>query len=185
MAPRARGSFLGALALGARVARASRIARAGAASSIQGKGGAWGEVVLPAVPPAGPGVDAVDVIFVSLAVAGSYEYVNGGRVRWRADSGGSWHTNSDRIRVIGFRSRGGAVAGLRTSQHAPHAKKSVDARGVRFDHGVKPVESPAEKYSSLDTLGVFFAVFKGAMTFECTMIGRFRRNLRIYGRKVV
>ena len=82
------------------------MARAGAAGSIQGKGGAWGEVVLPAVPPAGPGVDAVDVIFVSLAVAGSYEYVNGGRVRWRADSGGSWYTNSDRIRVIGSRSRG-------------------------------------------------------------------------------
>ena len=126
MAPRgARGSFLAALALGARVARASRVARAGAAGSIQGKGVTWGEVVLPAVPPAGPGVDAVSVVLVSLAVSGSCEYVNGGRVCWRADSGGSWDTNSDRIRVVGSRSPGGAVAGLGASQHAPHAKNPL------------------------------------------------------------
>ena len=161
-----------ALALGARVARAFRVARAGAAGSIQGKGVAWCEVDLLAIPPAGPGVDACVTIFVSPAVAGSYEYVNGGRVCWRADSGGSWDTNSDRIRVVGSRSPGGAVAGLGASQHAPHAKKSVDARGVWFDDGVKPVESPAAKYTSLDTLGVCFAVFKGSMSFERNMSER-------------
>ena len=159
--------------------------RAGAVGSVEGKVGVWGEAILSTVSPAGPGVNAASVILVSLTVSGCCEYVNGGRICWRVNSGGSWDTNSDQIRVIGSRSPGGAVAGLGASQHAPHAKKSVDARGVRFDDGVKPVKSPAEKYTSLDTLGVFFAVSKGAMTFECNIIRRLRRNLRIYGWKVV
>ena len=52
-------------------------------------------------------------------------------------------------------------------------KKFVDARGVRFNDGVKPVESPAAKYTSPDTLSVFFALSKGAISSECNMIGRF------------